>query len=98
MTYTAGSRVVSLGKLNLKSLKESVIRLRRISSQLSMGRCKNCKHWRPNTDTQGCVCPKMKYGYSQEPRDPDGVRIENDEEWGMMPGPEFGCIHFEEKS
>jgi hypothetical protein len=22
---------------------------------------------------------------------------ENDEGWGMIPGPEFGCVHFEEQ-
>jgi hypothetical protein len=43
----------------------------------------------------------MIYGYGVkydgQKVDPDGLRIEDDEGWGMIPGPEFGCIHFEEQ-
>lgn len=59
------------------------------------GRCKTCQHYKP-TDTVACKCPKMLYGYGAKTLDePDQVRIENDEGWGMIPGPEFGCIHHE---
>jgi len=59
--------------------------------------CKNC-HWyeRPGNGTHECSCPKMVYGYG--PRcDSDGVDVEDDEGWGMVPGPDFGCIHFKHK-
>jgi hypothetical protein len=40
----------------------------------------------------------MLYGYAFTPDEcqpPDVVRIEDDEGWGMIPGPEFGCVHGE---
>jgi hypothetical protein len=47
----------------------------------------------------GCGCPKMLYGYdNKQIADSDGLSIENDEGWGMIPGPEFGCVHFEERT
>jgi hypothetical protein len=40
----------------------------------------------------------MIYGYNIAiRRDDDGVAIENDEGWGMLPGPDFGCIHHKDK-
>jgi hypothetical protein len=39
----------------------------------------------------------MVYGYLNEGVDSDGLAIEDDEGWGMMPEPNFGCIHHEEK-
>lgn len=64
-----------------------------------MNTCRDCRHWRPKVtdESQGCVSPKMDYGYGPKSHEPDHVHIENDEGWGMIPGPEFGCIHFEEK-
>lgn len=57
-----------------------------------MNRCKTCD-WYRTTGTKTCVCPKMFYGYEIRTRDSDGVKIEDDEGWGMIPGPNFGCIH-----
>lgn len=59
--------------------------------------CKNC-YWyeRPGNGTHDCSCPKMLYGYSGRAAH-DGVAIEADEGWGMLPGPDFGCIHFKHK-
>lgn len=60
-------------------------------------RCKTCK-WYDPSNWHECQCPKMVYGYSgRTKRDPDGLSVEDDEGWGMIPGPEFGCIHHEEK-
>ena len=68
-------------------------------------RCKDCEHAKHDPDCTptviGCICPKMLYGYSAKydegvVLEPDEVQIENDEGWGMVPGPEFGCIHFGE--
>lgn len=71
-----------------------------------MGRCKDCCH--ANHDPEqpltliGCSCPKMMYGYNikydGQVLDSDCVSIEDDEGWGMIPGPEFGCVHFEEQA
>lgn len=40
---------------------------------------------------------KFVAGYGELRADADGVRIEDDEEWGFRVGPEFGCVHFEAK-
>lgn len=58
--------------------------------------CKTC-HWYSSTAAKTCKCPKMVYGYGSSERDDDGVRIEDDEGWGMTPGPDFGCIHHEDR-
>ncbi len=59
-------------------------------------RCETCcwykvKYWHQ------CDCPKMVYGYGYGEVDQDGLAVEDDEGWGMVPGPDFGCIHHEEK-
>ena len=40
-----------------------------------------------------------QYGFSlgRESSGPDCAVIENDEGWGIETGPDFGCIHHEEK-
>ena len=58
--------------------------------------CKTC-HWYRTTGMHTCVCPKMVYGYGSSERDDAGVKIEDDEGWGMNPGPNFGCIHHKDK-
>lgn len=66
------------------------------------GRCKDCKHAVP-TDHYGprLTCKHSKfllgYYYSIDEFEPDGLLIENDEGWGWVVGPEFGCVHFEHK-
>jgi len=57
--------------------------------------CENCTYYNP----QGwhiCECPKMIYGYYGQIPLPDAVLVEDDEGWGMKPGPKFGCIHWGE--
>jgi hypothetical protein len=66
-------------------------------------RCETCRWWNEGEKKslrKICSCPKMCYGYGwgKEDLEPDDVHIEDDEGWGMDPGPEFGCIHHEERS
>jgi hypothetical protein len=64
--------------------------------------CKTC-YWYMNDDLPDscriCKCPKMFYGYRRRDGDQarDAVQIEDDEGWGMIPGPDFGCIHHKDK-
>jgi hypothetical protein len=68
--------------------------------------CKTCKWYLDGTgDASGvkqCSCPKMAYGYGRgdlpAPKESDGLSVENDEGWGMVPGPDFGCIHQKSKN
>lgn len=64
-----------------------------------MGRCKTCIWYGEMGKCRwhACQCPKMIYGYGRAESDPDGLSVEDDEGWGMVPGPEFGCIHHKEK-
>ena len=61
-------------------------------------RCKTCCWYATGLSHHQCTCPKMVYGYGIGEADKDGVNVEDDEGWGMVPGPDFGCIHYEEKS
>jgi hypothetical protein len=54
--------------------------------------CSTCV-FGPTLTREGCICPKMRYGYDPENADSDGVTIFQDKGWGMIPGPDFGCIH-----
>ena len=64
--------------------------------------CRQCKSWVVITDYHGrdtkyrtCDHSKVQLGYqSRDTIETDGVRIENDEGWGWIVGPEFGCVHF----
>lgn len=64
--------------------------------------CKNCKHFIKGDDTYGhdcsmtCASPKVKKSY--ESGCPDGgIRVEDDEGWGIIVSPTFGCINWENK-
>ncbi len=63
-------------------------------------KCKDCRRWHPRSTMRcgECSSPKMLYGYDVVFPGPDEVLIENDEGWGMLTGPEFGCVHFEAKA
>ncbi|MHC4297999.1 MAG: hypothetical protein ACYS7Y_11910 [Planctomycetota bacterium] len=63
-------------------------------------RCKTCAWYKDNrpdeTSHHSCLCPKMVYGYGlwiEEQDRSDSLMVEDDEGWGIVPGPEFGCIH-----
>jgi hypothetical protein len=61
-----------------------------------IGRCKDCKF----RVAESCNNPKHLLGYAH-PADTmavDGLQIENDEGWGWIIGPEFGCVNFERVS
>ena len=68
--------------------------------------CKNCQYWNKLADVErgNCSCPKFRYGYSfvggpkDKPLELDDIQVENDEGWGMISGPEFGCIHYDERA
>lgn len=67
-------------------------------------RCATCDHWgndrNYSNDTEkrlkSCNCPKFFYGYNHDDNEvpDDGASIEDDEGWGMLTGPAFGCIHW----
>ena len=68
-----------------------------------MHNCKDCKWWVVAKDGHGddtkyhtCDSPKAQTGYVPwDTVEDDGVLIEDDEGWGWIVGPEFGCVHFE---
>jgi hypothetical protein len=71
-------------------------------------KCKNCKHWGNDEDDTGgrlksCGSPKHVYAFHANDHDmnrtpDDGALIEYDEGWGMLAGPEFGCVNFEARA
>lgn len=65
-----------------------------------MNRCRTCDHYNQDA-TKWCSSPKMLYGYGStgpiEDQASDTVVIEDDEDWGMRPGPGFGCVHRSDK-
>jgi hypothetical protein len=67
-------------------------------------KCKNCKHWGNGEDENDrlrtCDSPKHIYAlnaneYDMDRTPDDGALIEYDEGWGMLAGPDFGCVNFE---
>jgi len=62
-----------------------------------MNYCENCFYYTPDIEGHVCQCPKMIYGYYGVKSAKDGMLVEDDEGWGFVPGPEFGCIHCKEK-
>lgn len=69
--------------------------------------CRHCKWWSyadvwredPKRKTKPCRHPSVKRGYHYRDQDipDDGVNVEDDEGWGLVTGPLFGCVHWEEK-
>lgn len=61
-------------------------------------KCKNCKHWNKSSERplKECSSPKLFMGYAIPDGDipDDGILCEDDEGWGMVTGPNFGCVHF----
>lgn len=85
---------------NTKTSLDHLDVARKLFSDQKCGRCNTCQYYQLKTGFNNMTCkhPKMVYGYGLETTDePDQVLIEDDEGWGMIPGPEFGCIHHEEK-
>ena len=71
------------------SLSQSPVR--RTESGL-LGRCKTCKHWGTDygdNEPRWCNHPKVSFGTS-----PDCATAEGN---NIYTGPEFGCVHHEER-
>ncbi len=75
-------------------------------------RCKTCKHYDDGVGFHRmCNAPLVFYGYGpisaeiksgitpeiKSAIEQFGLKVEDDEGWGMIPGPEFGCVLHEEK-
>lgn len=63
-------------------------------------RCKLCVHYKPHhsyTQFMVCVSSHITKGYVQMKPSIDGVHVEDDEGWGMIVGPDYGCVHFSQK-
>lgn len=62
--------------------------------------CSNCKHFVPDSQRKplgSCGRWNVGYGYDVAKMPYNEVLVENDEGWGMLMGPNFGCILFEPK-
>lgn len=64
--------------------------------------CQECRYWVKSREDKsyrlrGCGSPKVLYGYDfgYERVSDDGVMVENDEGWGCLTGPMFGCVNGE---
>ena len=69
---------------------------------MSDPRCENCRFWKRESlrTTLGvCSSDRWKFGYHVDESEvqPDGVLVEDDEGWGFLTAPGFGCIHFQPK-
>ena len=63
-----------------------------------MNRCKDCKHFEWMLAPVGLgTCNRWEIGYHDFDLKPDECQVEGDEGWGMMMGPEFGCVLWETK-
>ena len=69
-----------------------------------MNTCKTCKHFRPGSykDERGKGfghCERWRYGYRERVEDcpTNELIVENDEGWGAIMGPDFGCVLWEGK-
>lgn len=73
-----------------------------MSESATSPRCKTCKHW--SLDTSSPIgfgeCSRWNYGYyvSLDKIASHEVIVENDEGWGAMIGPNFGCVLHEAKA
>jgi len=72
-----------------------------IEGEVMAGRCHSCAHFAPGElrDPEWGSCGRWKLGYGFLPTDcqPDEVIVENDEGWGAIMGPNFGCVLWEAK-
>ena len=68
--------------------------------------CKDCKHFEPfSDDHSGSTafrrpfgsCARWEISYGNPPLKLNECQVESDEGWGMIIGPEFGCVLWEAK-
>jgi len=68
-----------------------------------MNHCKDCKHFQrgslpslgPYLDEGFGACDRWEIGYHDADLKPNECQVEGDEGWGMIVGPEFGCVLWE---
>lgn len=67
-----------------------------------MNRCRTCKHFSLSggpawAGAGDCDSPKIRRGYNVKITEilPDGALVEDDEGWGLVVAPDFGCVHHE---
>lgn len=70
-----------------------------------MGECQACAHFTVDDKHPPYgSCSRWNVGYGayyppyDEPMALNEVLVENDEGWGMVVGPQFGCVLYEPKS
>ena len=59
-----------------------------------MSLCETCKHFAPDEPFGFGSCERWNQGYGLKVNDmaENEVLVENDEGWGMVVGPKFGCV------
>lgn len=71
-----------------------------VEQKISYPKCRTCRFYTPHdaADSRMCTAPRVLYRFklsyaeiSEEIRT-YGLIVEDDEGWGMIPGPEFGCV------
>lgn len=66
-----------------------------------MKTCSTCKFWGKFSGhdaaphLHACACPKNCTGYHVQSVPNDGMLAEDDEGWGFVTGPDFGCVNHE---
>ncbi len=66
-------------------------------------RCADCRYFEQSNEAHGYLgmenfghCGRWHEGYHLEaPLSPNEAWVENDEGWGSVVGPDFGCVLFE---
>jgi len=62
--------------------------------------CRSCTFWKPRDNSHLGECSRWDYrtsgDFDHSAIPTNGVIAENDEGWGALMGPEFGCVLWEE--
>ena len=67
-----------------------------MSNKENFTKCQNCKFWKPSSLMNNtCTHPKMLKGYQHNKPPEDGCVVEDDEDWAILTGPNFGCVNAE---
>lgn len=61
--------------------------------------CETCSHFRVQEFAPLGKCSRWNYGYGYVPSDLpfNEVLVEDDEGWGSLMGPQFGCLLHEQR-
>ncbi len=67
---------------------------------IEAARCKNCRSWSRESDDRLGSCLRWHHGYGTAPEEvaDNEAWVEDDEGWGNMTGPDFGCVLFEQET